>query len=198
MFADVVLESAPRTALKVPDDAVLDSGTEGRLRLVARREVPAAGGERRRGRTRVRGGGLRARKGEASCPRQLPRRLRVPPAASLAALSPAPRHPPAADTRGTRGRPRRPRLPRRARRRPRTRTPGTDGKRHDQGASSASPRRTSTSSSPRRSSRSSGRCGRCGTSRSTRSPTSPTRRSSSTRAGTAAPTSSRTRSPIRS
>ena len=27
MFADVVLESAPRTALKVPDDAVLDSGT---------------------------------------------------------------------------------------------------------------------------------------------------------------------------
>ena len=36
------------------------------------------------------------------------------------------------------------------------------------------------------------------TSRSTRSPTSPTRRSSSTRAGTAAPTSSRTRSPTRS
>lgn len=27
MFVDVVLESAPRTALKVPDDAVLDSGT---------------------------------------------------------------------------------------------------------------------------------------------------------------------------
>ena len=27
MYADVVLESAPRTALKVPDDAVLDSGT---------------------------------------------------------------------------------------------------------------------------------------------------------------------------
>ena len=27
MFADVVLESAPRTALRVPDDAVLDSGT---------------------------------------------------------------------------------------------------------------------------------------------------------------------------
>ena len=27
MFADVVLESAPRTALKVPDDALLDSGT---------------------------------------------------------------------------------------------------------------------------------------------------------------------------
>jgi Cu(I)/Ag(I) efflux system membrane fusion protein len=27
MFADVVLDSAPRTALKVPDDAVLDSGT---------------------------------------------------------------------------------------------------------------------------------------------------------------------------
>ncbi|MFN7989397.1 MAG: efflux RND transporter periplasmic adaptor subunit [Thermoanaerobaculia bacterium] len=27
MFADVVLESAPRTALKVPEDAVLDSGT---------------------------------------------------------------------------------------------------------------------------------------------------------------------------
>ncbi len=27
MYADVVLESAPRTALKVPQDAVLDSGT---------------------------------------------------------------------------------------------------------------------------------------------------------------------------
>ena len=52
---------------------------------------------------------------------------------------------------------------------------------------------------PRPASRSLGaRRGRCGTSRSTRSPTSPTRRSSSTRAGTAAPTSSRTRSPIRS
>ena len=37
MYADVVLESAPRTALKVPDDAVLDSGTR-KVVFVARGE----------------------------------------------------------------------------------------------------------------------------------------------------------------
>lgn len=37
MFADVVLESAPRTALKVPEDAVLDSGTR-KLVFVAKGE----------------------------------------------------------------------------------------------------------------------------------------------------------------
>ena len=47
-------------------------------------------------------------------------------------------------------------------------------------------------------SRPAGGCAPCSTSRSTRSPTCRTPRSSSTRAGTAAPTSSRTRSPTRS
>ena len=37
MFADVVLESAPRTALRVPEDAVLDSGTR-KVVFVARGE----------------------------------------------------------------------------------------------------------------------------------------------------------------